>query len=131
MFKMRKVKKFQDPNAFSCQNASNDLIKKLPLKFIQSNKLLAKVRTRCLNENDLPFACNIILKLAGYEGMDTGYYCIFNKSILIPKSNGNEDIYLIKDCEVTCSKGDLEEIKTMIENNFFEKYKIRIKLDLN
>ncbi|MFZ2969984.1 MAG: hypothetical protein WA063_02445, partial [Minisyncoccia bacterium] len=74
--------------------------------------------------------CNIIAKLANFEGMDTGYYCEFGTSILIPRNNGNEDAYMIKDCLITCPKDELAEIKKTIEDVFLEKYKIKIKLAL-
>ncbi len=130
MFRIWKVRKLQNPSAFSCHNAKTDLIKHLPKKFIESSTLLARVRTGFFKEDDLAFACNIISKLASYEGMNTGYYCTFNKSVPIP-NNRNNNIYLLKDCIITCQKGELEKVKDRIENDFFEKYKIKIELELN
>lgn len=131
MFKMRNVKKFQNPKAFSCHLAKMDLVGRLPQKFVQFSGLLAKARTRSFEKNDLGFACNIIAKLASYEGMDTGYYCKLSKSILMLKNNCNEEFYLIKNCIITCQKNEIEEVINKIENRFYEKYKIRIKLELN
>lgn len=131
MFKMRNVRKFQNLKAFSCHLAKMDLAGRLPQKFVQFSGLLAKARTRSFEENDLGFACSIIAKLASYEGMDTGYYCKFNKSIPMPKNNGDKEAYLIKNCVITCQKHEMEEVRKEIENSFFDKYKIRIKLKLN
>jgi len=131
MFKIRKVRKYQDHKAFPCHLAKTDLAGQLPQKFMQFGGLLARARTRSFRENDLGFACNIIAKLASHEGMSMGYYCRFKKSILIPKNNGNEDVYAIKDCMITCQQNEAEELKNSIENIFFEKYRIRIILELN
>lgn len=131
MFKIWKLKKLQHPEAFSCHNAKTDLAKCLPKKFIKSSAFLAKARTGFIRRDDIVFACNIISKLASYEGMNTGYFCTFNRSVFIPKNNGNKKIYLLKDCIITCQKAELEKVKDRIENDFFEKYKIRIELELS
>lgn len=131
MFKIWKLKKLQHPEAFSCHNAKTDLVKHLPKKFIESSAFLAKVRTGFIGGDDLAFACNIISKLASYEGMNTGYFCTFNRSIFIPKNNGNKNVYLLKDCIITCRKTEREDVIKKIEKAFFEKYKIRIKLEFN
>lgn len=130
MFNVRKVRELQDPKAFPCHLAETDLISRLPQKFMRFSGLLAKARTRSFKKNDLGFACNIIAKLASFEGMNTGYYCKFKKSMQVP-GNGNDGFYLVKGCVITCRDGELEDVVKNIENNFFDKYKIRIKLELN
>lgn len=131
MFRMRNVRKFQDPKAFPRHLAKTDLSDQLPQKFVQFSELLARARTKSFKKNDLVFACDIIAKLASFEGMDIGYFCRFKKSVQIPKHNGNETVYLMRECIITCQQHELEEVTKKIENKFFEKYKIRIKLELN
>jgi len=128
---MRKVRRFQDHRAFPRHLAKTDLVSQLPQQFVQFGDLLARARTRSFKQNDLGFACNIIAKLASFEAMNTGFYCKFGKSILVPKIDGNENVYLIKDCTIMCQEYELEEVRRNIENTFFEKYRIRIKLELN
>lgn len=131
MSKMKKFRRFQNPKAFPCHLAKTELLGHLPLKFVQFGELLARARTKSFKENDLGFACNIIARLASFEGMNTGYFCRFKRSFQMPQSNGNAPTYILTGCTITCQNYDLEEIKSKIENDFFEKYKIRINLELN
>lgn len=131
MFKISTVRKFQDHKAFPCHLAKNHLTGQLPPDFIPFSELLARARTRSFKQNDYGFACNVIAKLASFEGMNSGYYCNFKRSALSRKNNENEDMYVMQDGIITCKKHELEEVIRRIENEFFDKYKIRIKLDLN
>lgn len=128
--RMTRIMRYQNHKAYPCHLANNDLEKQLPLKFVEFSQLLAKAQTGFIKEDDVGFACNIIAKLASYEGMGMGYYCAFKGSVLAPKNNGDRGVYLIKYCMITCQKHKMEEIKNEIEKQFFDKYKIRIRLEL-
>jgi hypothetical protein len=132
-----KIKQYENPMAHAKKLQEDDYRSSLlhyrevlPETFKKYSELLARMKAGSLRKGELGYVCNTIARLVAYEAKESGYFCRIAACMLKGKKNNlYEMCYNVRYYKMASSYFQLsEEAKRKLEKDFFEKYRIRIRL---